>query len=98
MTKIIPCLTNLTLCDNFYERQEAKLVEHKACRQAASYFSEKIVSRVFDSWVKLSRKESEQQKRSRMYSVFSAWKFFAKERTLLKRYLFECGESVADVS
>lgn len=79
-------------------QQEAKLVEHKACRQAASYFSEKIVSRVFDSWVKLSRKESEQQKRSRMYSVFSAWKFFAKERTLLKRYLFECGESVADVS
>mmetsp|Transcript_6027 Transcript_6027/g.8145 ORF Transcript_6027/g.8145 Transcript_6027/m.8145 type:complete len:166 (-) Transcript_6027:141-638(-) len=33
-----------------------------------------------------------------MYTIFSAWKFYAKERTLLKRYLFECGESIGDVS
>ena len=32
--------------------------------------------------------ESEIQKRSRMYSVFSAWKFYSKERSLLKKYLF----------
>jgi len=33
-----------------------------------------------------------------MYSLFSAWKFYTKERSLLKRYLFECGESIGDVS
>ena len=33
-----------------------------------------------------------------MYSIFSAWKFYAKERVLLKKYLFECGESITDMS
>ena len=33
-----------------------------------------------------------------MYSVFSAWKFYTKERVLLKKYLFECGESITDMS
>ena len=28
--------------------------------------------------------------RSKMYSVFSAWKFHTKERRLLKKYLKEC--------
>ena len=36
--------------------------------------------------------------RSRMYSIFSAWKFYTKERVLLKKYLFECGESITDMS
>ena len=39
--------------------------------------------------------ESEEQKRSRVFSVFSAWKFYTKERSLLKKYLFECGESIS---
>ena len=33
-----------------------------------------------------------------MYSVYSAWKFYTKERTLLKRYLFECGETIGEIS
>ena len=33
-----------------------------------------------------------------MYSIFSAWKFYSKERVLLKKYLFECGESITDMS
>ena len=36
--------------------------------------------------------------RSKLYSVFSAWKFYTKERVLLKKYLFECGESITDMS
>ena len=36
--------------------------------------------------------------RSKVYSVFSAWKFYAKERVLLKKYLFECGDSIDDMS
>ena len=43
----------------------------------------------------LMGEESEAQKRSRVYSVFSAWKFYTKERSLLKKYLFECGESIS---
>lgn len=27
-----------------------------------------------------------------MYTVFSAWKFYTKERVLLKKYLDECGD------
>ena len=38
------------------------------------------------------------QIRSTLYTVFSAWKFYTKERVLLKKYLFECGESIGDVS
>jgi hypothetical protein len=30
--------------------------------------------------------------------VFSGWKFYTKERVLLKKYLFECGESIGDMS
>ena len=33
-----------------------------------------------------------------MYSVYSAWKFYTKERSLLKKYLFECGESIGEIS
>ena len=36
--------------------------------------------------------------RSKMYSIFSAWKFYVKERVLLKKYLFECGDSIDDMS
>ena len=32
-----------------------------------------------------------------MYSVYSAWKFYTKERTLLKRYLSECGKSTGEI-
>ena len=57
-----------------------------------------LKGRTFDQWAKLSKKEDLAQIRSRMYSLFSAWKFYTKERSLLKRYLFECGESIGDVS
>jgi len=56
------------------------------------------MERVFDEWNGLRAKESESQRRSRMYNIFSAWKFYSKERSLLKRYLFECGGSIDDVS
>lgn len=36
--------------------------------------------------------------RSRMYTIFSAWKFYTKERVLLKRYLVECGQKDLDMS
>jgi len=33
-----------------------------------------------------------------MYTLFSAWKFYTKERVLLKKYLRECGEDPDDMS
>ena len=33
-----------------------------------------------------------------MYSVFSAWKLYSKERSLLKRYLIDCGRSTGELS
>jgi hypothetical protein len=36
--------------------------------------------------------------RHRLYSLFSSWKLYVKERVLLKRYLVECGESPENVS
>jgi len=39
-----------------------------------------------------------QTQRSKMHSIFTGWKFWAKERSLLKKYLIECGKSVSDMS
>jgi|688.fasta_scaffold1099324_1 hypothetical protein len=39
-----------------------------------------------------------EKNRSCLYTVFSGWKFYTKERVLLKKYLFECGESIGDMS
>ena len=30
--------------------------------------------------------------RSRLYSIFTTWKLYIKEKVLLKRYLVECGD------
>eukprot|EP00347_Sterkiella_histriomuscorum_P015932 403355136 len=42
------------------------------------------------AWRKEVRVNRNRQKRSKMYSMFSAWKFYTKERVLLKKYLQEC--------
>jgi len=33
-----------------------------------------------------------------MFQVFSGWKFYTKERSLLKKYLVEFGQSQVDMS
>ena len=45
-----------------------------------------------------NKEESARSIRSRMYTLFSAWKFYTKERILLKRYLVECGQKDLDMS
>ena len=78
---------------------EEKVRADQMQAKATKFRREHLLGRSFDS-LKSIRKEVEDdaQRRSRMYTIFSAWKFYAKERTLLKRYLFECGESIGDVS
>ena len=68
--------------------------------QADQFCTEKLKGKVFDAWTKWlssSRGDTfndEATQRSKLYSIFAAWKFYAKERSLLKRYLFECGETI----
>ena len=81
-----------------YIRSEARLHEQKALRKADQFRANSLMTRYFDLWAQQGRKESDTQTRSRLYSIFSAWKFYTKERNLLKRYLFECGETIGDVS
>lgn len=42
------------------------------------------------AWRKETKVNRNRQKRSKMYAVFSALKFYTKERVLLKKYLKEC--------
>ena len=72
---------------------------------AAHYRKKKLLVQCFTQWLKQlsSRNVKEEiidegERRSRMYSVFAAWKFYTKERSLLKKYLFECGETINDVT
>ena len=67
-------------------------------KNAARYRNAKLVASCFDKWHNLVGKIDESERRSRMYSVFAAWKFYTKERSLLKKYLFECGETISDVN
>lgn len=66
--------------------------------KADQFCEGRLLGRAFDLWLDSRKTVDEAERRSRMYSVFSGWKFYTKERTLLKRYLFECGESIGDVS
>jgi hypothetical protein len=46
----------------------------------------------------LKRARKYDEGRSKKYAVFSAWKFYVKEKILLKRYLIECGETSIGMS
>ena len=67
-------------------------------QKAVQFHKEKLLENTFIQLRIACRKGSDTQRRSKMYSIFSAWKFYTKERSLLKRYLFECGESIGEVS
>lgn len=68
-----------------YRRVPAADLELQALRFNA--FS--IAARHFRAWRRELRMNRNRQVRSRMYAIFSAWKFHTKERGLLKRYLRE---------
>lgn len=58
--------------------------------QALSFYSYKLSLRVF-ALLRQSTSESKlKNKYSKLYSVFVAWKFYVKEKVLLKKYLNEC--------
>jgi len=49
-----------------------------------------LLQKNFCALKKETRESVEKSKYSRLYSLFVAWKFFVKEKTLLKKYLQEC--------
>lgn len=64
--------------------------------RAEEFRSNHLIEAVFRVW--RSQVKTPQENKSTLYTVFSGWKFYAKERSLLKKYLFECGESIGDMS
>ena len=69
--------------------------------QADQFCIDKLKGKAFDAWTKQSSRDTindEATQRSKLFSIFAAWKFYAKERSLLKRYLFECGETIDNMS
>lgn len=44
----------------------------------------------FNEWKDVYIEEKSKAARSKLYSMFSSWKLYAKEKVLLKKYLKEC--------
>jgi len=49
-----------------------------------------MIGKVFDSMRSQAYILAEKNKRSKKYSIIVAWKFWAREKGLLKKYLHEC--------
>jgi hypothetical protein len=56
------------------------------------------MAKAFTALKQLKQMSKYDEGRSKKYAIFSAWKFYVKERILLKRYLVECGEASLDMS
>jgi len=57
---------------------------------ALKFYAYNLMVGHLKAWKKEVRMNRNRQKRSKMYAVYSAWKFYTKERSLLKKYLLEC--------
>lgn len=49
-----------------------------------------IGKQCFDEWRKQTKQSIQRQKISEKHAIFSAWKHFAKQSSLVKKYLNEC--------
>jgi hypothetical protein len=58
--------------------------------QALRFYAYNLQARHIRSWRKEVLANKKKQTRSKLYAIFSAWKFYIKERSLLKMYLREC--------
>jgi len=53
------------------------------------FYSYTLQARFLNAWKKEINQNKKRNIRSKLYALFSAWKFYIKERTLLKMYLKE---------
>jgi hypothetical protein len=91
----------LEKCFDFMREFAAQRVKTRTERavlraKADAVRQRKVKETVFGFW----KEHASQPKKAKslLYAVFSGWKFYAKERVLLKKYLFECGESIQEIS
>ena len=57
--------------------------------EAGRIYIQRIQDKFFRAWKKEIQQNRKRHVRSKLYAIFSAWKFYIKERTLLKMYLKE---------
>lgn len=57
---------------------------------ALKFYAYNLLMNHLNAWKREARVNRNRQKRSRMYAIFSAWKFYTKEKVLLRKYLSEC--------
>ena len=57
--------------------------------QAMKFYVYSLQSRHLKAWRREIQNHKRRNVRSKLYAIFSAWKFYIKERTLLKMYLQE---------
>ena len=69
-----------------------KIFENKETG-ALKFYAIKLMTKYMKNWKTESKMARIRQKRSKLYAIISAWKFYTKERVLLKKYLKECNIS-----
>jgi hypothetical protein len=59
-------------------------------KRAECHFYNKVSLKIFDGFRTQAQQLAEKNRRSKKYAILIAWKFWAKEKALLKKYLDEC--------
>lgn len=59
-------------------------------KRADCHYANKTLGVVYRAMRSQAYILAKKNKRSKMYSILVAWKFYTKEKTLLKKYLNEC--------
>ena len=54
------------------------------------FYAFNLLATHLNIWKKNTRVNRNRNKRSKMYALYSAWKFYTKEKVLLRKYLTEC--------
>jgi len=73
-----------------YIQKEIFLKTGQAEKLADNHRLSVIGKKVFSEWKVQTKMAAEREKLSMKHSVFSAWKHYAKQNSLVKKYLKEC--------
>lgn len=72
--------------ENKIDKQKMALLN----KRADCHFANRTLTKVYKAMRTQAYVLAEKNKRSKMYSILVAWKFYTKEKSLLKKYLNEC--------
>lgn len=79
-------------------RQERAAIKSQLNENALETRAHSLAKKAFYALKPSNPQKERTNDRSKLYSLFSNWKFYAKERSLLKKYLIQCGESPTNMS